>query len=453
MGGRTSPESAGGRARLRIERMGRNGEGVAALPSGQVVFVAGGLPGETVQAEITDVRSRYARARATAVVEPAPERVVPPCPVYAACGGCVFQHWRYEAELAYKRERVRQALERIGGLPGVEVEPVRGASSPYGYRAKGSFPWGGVPGHLTLGLYRRGTHDVVPVERCAIQDPVINRVLAAAPAIADGLRLEPYDEKTGSGLLRHLVVRTSRRERRAVALVVARGADPRLIAFARSLMRQVDALKGVAANFNPSPGNRILGDDTVVLAGDPWLQEDILGARFRLGADTFFQVHPEQVAVLYGMVLTAVPAVAEAWDLYAGVGTLAVLLARRAARVRAVEVSPAAVALGRLNARDNGVQVRFYQGAAEDVVPRLAEEGARPDVAVLDPPRSGLRPPVIEALKRLRPERIVYVSCEPESLARDVAAFHEDYRVGRVAPVDLFPRTDHVETVLIMDAR
>jgi 23S rRNA (uracil1939-C5)-methyltransferase len=438
---------------LRVERMGRNGEGVATLPDGRVVFVAGALPGETVTARLTEMRSRFARATTVAVEMPAPDRVAPPCPVYDACGGCVFQHWDYDAELRYKTQRVRDALERIAGVPNPPVEPVRGSLDPYLYRAKGSFPWGGQPGRLTLGLYRRGTHDLVPVTACLIQDPLVNEVIRAAVPAADALGLEPYDEAYHAGLLRHLVVRMSRAEQRAVALLVSRADDPRFRRWALALMEAVPAVKGVAVNVNPDRGNRILGPTTRALAGDPWLTEEILGARFRVAPDAFFQVHPGQVAVLYRIVLDTVVPAATVWDLYAGVGTLAVLLAREGCAVRAVEVVPSAVEAGRANAASNGVAVRFHAGAAEEVVPRLVERGERPDVVVADPPRSGLRPPVIEALLAAAPSRIVYVSCEPESLARDVGALMVQYELVRAAPVDLFPRTDHVETVAVLERR
>jgi 23S rRNA (uracil1939-C5)-methyltransferase len=441
------------RAVVDIIRMGRNGEGVGELPNGQLIFVAGGLPGERVETEVTEIRTRFARGRVTKILTTSPLREEPPCPVYQACGGCTFQHWGYAGELEYKEQRVKDALHRIGGFENPPVDHVRGAHSPYSYRTKGSFPWGGVTGHLTLGLFRRGTHDVVPVAHCAIQHPLVNEVLQAAVTPANYLGLPPYQERTGAGLLRHLVVRVSQAEERAVVMVVTTGSDRRLSPWADALMAAVPAAKGVAVNYNPDPGNRILGHETVTLAGQAWLTEEILGARFRLNPDAFFQVHPEQVAVLYTTVLEAVPATDEAWDLYAGVGTLAVLLARRARRVRAVELSPSAVAAGRDNARTNHAAVEFSEGAAEAVVPRLVGAGHRPGVVVVDPPRSGLRAPVIDALLKLRAARLIYVSCEPESLARDLRELASDYELVRAVPVDLFPRTDHVETVVTMARR
>jgi 23S rRNA (uracil1939-C5)-methyltransferase len=445
---------SGVRPWVAIHRMGRDGEGVGTLPDGRVVFVRGALPGERARVRVTATHRTYARAVAEAIEEPSRERVVPPCPVFGRCGGCALQHWDYQAEQTYKADRVRDALVRVGGLADPPVAALVGARDPYGYRGKASFVWGGRPGALVLGLYAWRSHEVVPVRACAIQARPINAVLAAALAPADRLRLEPYDETTGKGLLRHLVIRMSRLERRTVVLLVATRRDPRLGKWARQLMAAEPGVKGVALNLNAERTNRILGSVTLPLAGDPTLVEEILGARFALSPEAFFQVNPEQVAVLYRLVLDALPPTMDtAVDLYAGVGTLAVLMGRRARRVVAVEAVPAAAEWARINAVENGVVVDVRVGPAETAFVEWVKAGGRADAVVLDPPRSGVRPPVVEALKRLEPPRLVYVSCNPETLARDLAALAEAYRVTRVTPVDLFPRTDHVECVATLVRR
>ncbi|MCL8207915.1 MAG: 23S rRNA (uracil(1939)-C(5))-methyltransferase RlmD [Actinomycetia bacterium] len=434
--------------------MGRDGEGVATLSDGRVVFVRGALPGERARIRITALARTYGRAVAEVIRQAAPERVRPPCPVFGRCGGCALQHWDYAAELAYKAGRVRDALVRIGGFPDPPLAPVVGAPEPYGYRGKASFVWGGRPGALVLGLYAWRSHELVPVAACAIQSPPVNAVLAAATEPANRLGLEPYDERTGRGLLRHLVVRASRSEGRSVVLLVATRPDPRLRSWARAVMQADPNVQGVALNVNPERTNRILGDRTIPLAGRPVLEEEILGARFVLSPEAFFQVHPRQVEVLYRVALDALPASMEtAVDLYAGVGTLAVLLGRRARRVVAVEAVPAAAAWARHNARANGVAVEVREGPAEVEFVRWVEGGGRADGVILDPPRSGARPPVLDALRRLRAPHVVYVSCNPETLARDLAVVADTYRLVRVTPVDLFPRTDHVECVAVLRLR
>lgn len=441
----------GERTRLTVARMGQRGEGVAETASGLLVFVPGVLPGETARVEVTDVRKNFARARVLDLESPVSvDRVEPPCPVYNECGGCVFQHWDYTAELRYKEQRVREALRRLGGFdPPPALAPIRSAPNPYGYRAKGSFPWGGRIGCAFVGLYAPRSHRLVPVDACGIQDAKINAVLGPAQELANAMAWEPYQEASDSGLLRHLVIRYSRYEDRVVVMLVVRHSDPRLEEWAGRLMERLPLIKGVAANLNDARTNRILGERTWTLAGDPTLAERIVDKEFQLTPDAFFQVNPVQVEVLYRHVLDAVGPgpYGLAMDLFSGVGTLAVLLSDRAAQVLAVEVSSAAVREGRRNARHNGARVEFVAGAVEQVVPRWLAGGAQPDVMVLDPPRSGVRAEVVEAIRRARPRRLVYVSCDPETLARDLGALRDTFTLQTVTPVDMFPRTDHVEVV------
>jgi len=445
---------ATGELSLHIERMGRDGEGVAILPDGRVAFVAGGLPGETVRARLTEEHQRYARGLATAIEQHAAERRLPPCPIYRECGGCTLQHWSYEAEADYKRRRVEEALHRIGGLDAVRVEPVRAPSYPYRYRAKASFVFTGTPGRAALGLYRRGTHEVVRAERCLVQHPMLDDVLKAAEEAANRLRLEPYEEESGRGLLRHLVARVSTAEEKTVALLVAARRDPRMKEWADDLRRRVDHLKGVALSINPGRGNRILGTSAVPLAGEPVLQERLAGFSFLVGADVFFQVNPPQMEVLLAEVDREVPPGRGlvALDLYAGVGVMGSLMARKGYRVIAVEASRAAVEDGRESARRNGLPIEFRPGAVESVLADLVERQYHPDLVILDPPRSGIKQEVVAALEAAEPVMIIYVSCDPETLARDVGRLSGRYAVRRVVPVDLFPRTDHVETVAVLSA-
>ncbi len=431
--------------------MGQAGDGVAKAPDGRTLFVRGALPGERVRATVTELHSHFARGRLEDVLRASEDRVSPPCPVFGRCGGCAFQHWDYGAELRHKQDRVVQALRRIGGFDAPPVAPAVPAPDPYGYRAKASFAFGGTAARPVLGFYEAGSHRVVPVARCAIQDDLVNDVLAAALPAAAGLALPPYQEATGEGLLRHLVVRASRRPRASAVMVVATEADPRLAVWAQRLMDHVPTLAGVAVNVNPARTNRIEGPVTHVVAGDPVLQETILGVPFLVAPDAFFQVNPVQVERLYALALEGMGPdwVETAFDLYAGVGTLARLMGDRATRVEAVEMNPAAVAQGRRNTE--GAPVRFHVGAVERVVGQLVADGLRPDVVVLDPPRSGIRPEVVAALLDAAPRRLVYVSCRPETLARDLRALSEGYALRSVAPVDMFARSDHVESVAVME--
>jgi 23S rRNA (uracil1939-C5)-methyltransferase len=439
---------------LPIERMGRDGEGVGRLPDGRVAFVAGALPGETVQARIVEEHAHYVRADLIGVDRRSPDRRLPPCPVYGRCGGCTMQHWSYEAEAAYKAQRVRDALVRIAGVE-VSVAPIRPAPQPYRYRTKAAYPWTGRPGAVGLGLYARRSHQVVVTDRCLIQDPLLDDVLQAAVQAANALKLEPYDEAGDRGLLRHLVVRASRAERRTLALVVTTRRDGRLRAWAERLMAAVPHLVGVAQSVQHRPTNRILGGPAERLAGWLHLEERVGGFRFQLAPDAFFQVNPDETEQLLEAVAEAAgPSAGDiAWDLYAGVGVLASVLARAGYRVTAVESEPAAVASGRQSAQLNALALTFVPQTAEAAVPFLLAEGSRPTLVTVDPPRSGLRSGVVDGLLQAQPDRLIYVSCDPETLARDVARFKDHYTVASVVPVDLFPRTDHVETVLTLERR
>lgn len=442
-----------GEVALDIVRMGRHGEGVATWPDGRTAFVAGGLPGERVAASLTEEHTRYVRARAQRIVNASPDREAPPCPVYAKCGGCALQHWSYPAELASKRERVQEALRRIGKVADAPVAPVLGADDPYGYRNKGQFPWGMAAGRPVLGLFARGSHRLVPVVHCQIQDALVNRVLPVAEALARELGLPVYDESQGRGLLRHLLIRSSLSERRTLVLVVAAAWDPKLSQWARRLMEQVDSVAGVGFNRNPNPGNRVLGEETRTVEGSSHLTDKILGMTFQFSFTSFFQVNPVQVERLYRTALDAIPAgCEEVWDLYAGVGTLAALASTRAHRVRALESNPHAVRDARQNFVLNGLlHMEMEEGTAEKLLPQWARHHPVPEVILLDPPRSGLRPEVTAALCQIRAPRLVYVSCDPETMARDIGALSGSYRVESVVPVDMFPRTDHVESVAVLD--
>ncbi len=443
----------GDRLVLDVTAMGQAGDGVARAPDGRTLFVRGALPGERVRATVTELRANFARARLDEVESASPERISPPCPVFGRCGGCTFQHWTYDAELRHKQDRVVQALRRIGGFDAPPVDPVVPSPELYGYRAKASFAFGGTADDPVLGFYEPGSHRVVPLERCAIQDDLISAVLGAALPAAEGLRLMPYQEEVDQGLVRHLVVRASRWQQASAAMIVATTADPRLATWAERLMGRVPTLAGVAVNVNPGRTNRIEGPVTHILAGDAVLQEKILGVPFRVAPDAFFQVNPVQVERLYGLALEGMgPTRAEtAYDLYAGVGTLARLMADRATTVEAVEMNPSAVAEGRRNTVGSGV--RFHVGAVERVVEELVKHAARPDVVVLDPPRSGVRPEVLAVLLAAAPQRIVYVSCRPETLARDLGILKPSYALRTVAPVDMFARSDHVEAVAVVERK
>ena len=435
--------------------MGQHGEGVARDDEGRVVFVAGALPGEDVEAVVTEVRKNFSRAQAIKCLYSSPARITPGCPIFDQCGGCAFQHWEYREELAYKEDRVRQALLRVAEMPNPTLDPIVGMEDPHGYRNKGQFPWGGVPGQAFLGLYARGTHRAVAIQQCDIQDAQINGVLLPVMDMANALVLPPYDEVTGHGILRHLLLRSSDRERRMLALLVVSRWDDRLQQLADGLVEELPQLAGVGVNFNGAPTNRVLGSETRLLAGQPNIHEEILGKSFVVSFESFFQINPMQVETLYRLAIGAIPKRTRVvWDLYAGVGTLAILASEHAARVKGLEVNRQAVLDANANIAENGAtNVVMVLGQAEKIIPQwAAHDQEMPGAVILDPPRAGLFPDVINALNKVHVNRLIYVSCNPDTLARDIGLLKQHYQLTRVTPVDMFPRTDHVEAVAILDA-
>lgn len=433
---------------LLIERMGQAGDGVARLADGRLAFVPGALPGEAVSARITEERQSFVRAQVQSYLHTAPERIKPICPIYDLCGGCTFQHWNYHAELQYKETRVREALSRIAGIADPPLEPIRGSRNAYGYRNKGQFPFGGKPGEVTLGLYRRNTHQVIDAVHCDIQDSLVNDVLSVGREVANQAGLPPYDEASDRGILRHLLIRSSQQEQKLLILLVVRRHHPALKEMAELLMKKVPAIAGVGLNINDERTNRVLGRTTETLLGTPYIFDRILGLKFRLSFTSFFQVNPTQVSTLYQAALDLMPeSPGDVWDLYSGVGTLAALAATKARRVRAVEVNQNTAEDAQYNFHMNHLtHAAVDVGMVEVLMARWVREAEkRPDAVIVDPPRSGLDPEVIASLLMLKPERIIYVSCNPDTWARDVKVLREGFTLQSVIPVDMFPRTDHVE--------
>ncbi len=453
--GRDPPVRRGQILELEIKGLTHDADGVGPA-GGLAVFVPRALPGEVVRVRVTEVRKNHARARLLEVTRPSPRRLEPPCPVYAECGGCQLQHLNARGQLEYKTGLVTDALRRLGGLDGVVVRPAIGMEDPWRYRNKAQFPVAAGPGGRGLvgGIYARGTHRLVPVNECLIQHPLNNTMLQVALELAGRHRIAPYDEDGHTGVLRHVLARATRATGEAMAVFVTRTRDlPAARDLARELMARVPQVVCVAHNTNPRRTNVILGERTRLVLGRPYVEEVLGGLRFRISPTSFFQVNPAQTEVLYSRAVdyAALGGGETVVELYSGIGAISLFLARRAARVTGVEVVPEAVRDAVANARLNGVaNVSFIEGPAERVLPELAAGGVRAEVVVLDPPRRGCEPRVLEAVGRLRPDRVVYVSCNPATLARDLARLAGlGYRVREVQPVDMFPQTAHVEAVAL----
>lgn len=432
----------------RIEGYSSEGLGIARI-DGQVVFVHGAVWGELCRVLVMKVLKNAAFGKVTELLEPSPERREPDCPYYGRCGGCDFRHLSYREELWAKRQRVQDALTRLGGSD-VEVEEILGAADPLYYRNKSQYPVSAGK----VGFYRARTHDVVDIEHCLIQKPQAD---AAAAALRDYMRdfaVPSYDEKTGRGLLRHLYVRTNRRGESLVCVLANGERLPHEEELVGRLRRAVPDCVGVVLGVNTRRGNTILGERYRTLWGADTLEDELCGLTFRLSVPSFYQVNRDQAEVLYRKAveyagLTGGELVV---DLYCGAGTITQVMAGGAGRVIGAEIVPEAIEDARENARRNGIEnVEFFCGDAAQLAADFAGRGLRPDVICVDPPRKGLAPEAIAAAAQMAPQRVVYVSCDPGTLGRDVKRFAEyGYRVQRAAACDLFPRTRHIETVVLL---
>ena len=435
---------------LTVEQHAGDGQGIAHLPDGRVCFVAQGLPGETAQVRLLKVGKTAAWARAERILTPSPDRVPSDCPYYPKCGGCRSRHMTYEAECEAKRQKVEDALRRIGGAD-VTVDTILGAKQPNRYRNKVQFPVGAGG---KIGFYRPRSHDVVDVEDCLLQPESAARVRRALIGYLREFHVPAYDEKTGKGLLRHLYLRSNHEGAVLCCLVVNGKKLPREEELVRRLRAAEPGLAGVLLNENTANTNVVLGKQYRTLWGDSTLEETLLDLTFRLSAPSFFQVNRSQTEVLYRKALefAGLTGGETVLDLYCGIGTISLCMARKAGEVIGAEVVPEAVRDAEENARRNGIQnARFFCGDAGEVARRLAEERVRPGVICVDPPRKGLQEEVPAILSGMEPRRIVYVSCDPATLARDVKRFAAlGYKAEKAVAVDLFPRTEHVETVCLL---
>ncbi len=441
---------------LDVHAFGMDAEGVCRYGEQNfAVFVPGALPGERVEARIVKVEKRHAFARVERLLRPSLERVEPPCPVYRRCGGCAAQHMRYEATLAFKREQLQGCLSRIGGIA-LEVPPVLGMAEPWHYRNKGSAPVAGAAGEPKIGFYAPRSHDVIDAPMgCVIQHPSANAAVAAMREWMRAHRIAPYDELTHTGFVRHVVTRTMRGGETMVVLVVREWQLPAQAELVAALREAVPGLAAVLLCLNDRRTNVILGEQLRALWGAQALEDTLHGLRFRVSPHSFFQVNTAQAEVLYEQALAYAELTGgeTVVDAYCGAGTISLLLARRAKRVIGVEVVPQAIEDAKHNARVNGItNAEFLCGEAERLLPELVNKGLAPDVVVVDPPRKGCDAALLEAVLRAAPRRVVYVSCNPATLARDAALLIAGgYRATAVQAVDMFCWASGVESVLLLE--
>lgn len=433
---------------LSCENIGSQMEGVCRhenIP----IFVNGMLKGEKGEVVITKVHAKYAFGRLLSLQIQSPNRQTPPCPYFWRCGGCSCQHMTYGQSLVAKHQQVIDCFQRIGGIT-LQPEAIIGMDNPFHYRNKSALPVGGSVDAIQMGFFSPRSHDIVPVERCLIAMQPSNQLQTQLMQWMNAYHIKPYDEKTHTGIVRHLVTRVNQKGQ-AMAVLVINGDN---IPYEKELVQTLSAAQSLYLNIHKERSNVIFGKHMKHLSGLLTLEDNLCNLRFRVSPQSFFQVNPVQTEILYQTALTfcALDGTQTVTDLYCGAGTISLLLAKHAKKVLGIEVVEAAIQNAKENAKCNHItNATFLCAKAEDILPKLVREGYRPDVVTLDPPRKGVEPQVIDAIAIAAPERIVYISCNVATLARDAKLFSSHgYYVTRCQPVDMFCWTSGVECVVVM---
>ncbi|CAK4865852.1 unnamed protein product [Aphanomyces euteiches] len=450
--------------------IGHEGEGVGRV-DGFTLFIHGALPGEQVLVRVVKLKKQFGYGKLIKVLKVSPERVEAPCEIYKQCGGCQLQHLSYEGQLKYKRQMVVDSLERIGKLAvrhdggaqglgqeqkqGIIVHPTLGMSDPWRYRNKAQVPIAQVDGNLVGGFYAQGSHRIIDMDTCLIQHENNDEVIRRVKAISREMGISAYDEATHKGLLRHVVVKIGVRTGEIMLVLVTNGETiPHVETLIMKIRHKIPNVKSICHNVNREKTNVIFGNRTSVLWGAEFIHDYIGDIKFEISARSFYQVNPIQTEVLYQKALDYAGLTGKeiVIDAYCGIGTISLFLAKNARHVYGVEIVGEAIADARRNAKLNDLRnVSFAVGKAEEIIPAWRADGIVPDVIVVDPPRKGCEPELLETMLEMRPKRIVYVSCNPATLARDLSRLVEGgYVVTEAQPVDMFPHTVHVESVVLL---
>lgn len=438
---------------LEISDLSDTGDGVGRFDQ-RVVFVPDTVVGDRTLVRLTHVKPKYAHATLKQILQPSPQRIRPSCIVADKCGSCQWQHINYDYQLTAKHNQVIQALERIGGFVNPPVAPVLSTSSSLGYRNKATYPVRiSATGQVQAGYYQKGSHQLINLNQCPVQDSRLNPLLAEVKQDIQKQGWSIYDEKRHQGQIRHLSLRIGRRTGEMLLTLVVKDRNlPDIETQAQEWLQRYPQLVGVCLNRNSDRTNAIFGKDTTCIAGIPYLQEKFAGLEFQIRPDTFFQVHTETAEALLQVIQSELNLQGHEVlvDAYCGIGTLTLPLAKQARQVIGLEVQSAAVEQAIFNAQQNGINnVTFQVGAVEKNLPNL---GIIPDIVLLDPPRKGCEANVIKSLLNLKPSRIIYVSCKVATLARDLKLLceHGQYHLTKVQPADFFPQTAHVETAAFL---
>lgn len=435
-----------------FEDLTHDGAGVAKV-NGFPIFVQNALPGESGQVKVIKVKKGYAFGKLIKHHTISEQRVEAPCPVYKQCGGCQLQHVSYEGQLQFKQKQVKDVMARIGHLPDVPVHSTLGMNDPWRYRNKAQVPVAEREGGLVAGFYQQRSHDIINMDACLIQQQANDDVVQAVKSICEKHGVSAYQEQKHKGSLRHIMARYGLVTGEIMVVIVTRTAElPNKKRIIEDIIEAVPNVKSIVQNVNSKRTNVILGNQTSVLWGEEYIYDYIGDVKFAISAKSFYQVNPEQTKVLYDKALEYADLTGEETviDAYCGIGTISLFLAQKAKKVYGVEIVPEAIEDAKRNAELNGIHnAEFAVGEAEVVIPNWYKQGIKADVIVVDPPRKGCDEALLNTIIDMKPKKVVYVSCGPATLARDLAILEKGgYETVEVQPVDMFPHTTHVENVV-----
>jgi tRNA (uracil-5-)-methyltransferase len=443
---------------LTIKRLGINGEGVGYFKK-QVVFVPGALPGEEVVVEATNVQPKFAEAKIKKIRISSPFRVKPLCPVYDICGGCQLQHLRYDQQLKEKRDIVIQSLERHTKLKidVLEIRETIGMEDPWGYRNKSSFQVGEKNGKVLAGLYGLNSHQLIDIDQCNVQHSLTNEASAKVKNILGDLHIPIYNEKTRKGIVRTIVTRVGvQTGELQIVLITSKKELPKKALIIEEIQKRIPQVVSIVQNINGQKTSLIFGNESKKLAGKEFIQETLGDLQFELSARTFFQLNPEQTVKLYDEVKKAAELTGKekVVDAYCGVGTIGLWLSEQAKEIRGMDVIRESIEDARKNAERHHIKhAQYVTGKAEEWLPKWVKEGWKPDVVVVDPPRTGCDQQLLQTILKVKPKKLVYVSCNPSTLAKDIQTLSPSYNVKYIQPVDMFPQTAHVEVVTDLELK
>lgn len=442
---------------LQITGMTHDGQGVGRIDN-FTVFVDDVVVGETVEISIIKVNKSYAIGKLVSILSPSSNRLSPFCPVFYQCGGCSLQHMDYQAQLEFKTNLVKDNIKRIGKLENVKVHTTIGMNTPLNYRNKAQYPIGIDKGKPVSGFYSKRSHRIIQTDYCGIQDQLSNQIRTIVNEFINSTNQSVYDEITGKGLLRHVMTRVGFKTGEVMVVIVINGKQlPQKSVLIDKLISQIPDIKSIFLNINTKNTNIILGEENIKIFGSDTITDKIGKYIFYISPLSFFQVNPIQTDILYEKAIeyAGLTGVETVFDLYCGIGTISLFLSGKAKKVYGVEVVEAAILDARKNAEINNVSnIEFITGEAERIIPELYNKGVKADVVVVDPPRKGCDQALLDTLVNMQPERIVYVSCNPSTLARDLNFLSENgFKVMEVQPVDMFPHTAHVECVVLLERK